>query len=286
MSLTSARSASDLPRIIRSPLVGALTFLLITGISAVARADHCPAFPWQHLGDTGREFVRPLPLVLVGSAALAPAVMAPTGLDHELRLVAQEDLGGSHAIEPFSIYAPYVVGGGVLVGHIVSHAVSACAAQRHTAAVLQAMVFSLGSTVLLKWAVGREWPNAGLDPESPDRLDYPERAEAFEPFRSFGSWPSGHTSFMFATASALRTAAPEIGIVGWVVYPFALGVATGMWIGDHHWASDIVSGGLLGEAIGSSVGRGFAPSAERETVSLGFGPVAGDGALVQVYGIW
>lgn len=286
MFLTSARSASDLSRIMFSRLVGGLAFLLLTGTSVPARADHCPAFPWQHVGDTGRELVRPLPLVLVGSAALAPAVMAPTGLDHELRLVAQEDLGGSHAIEPFSIYAPYAIGGGVLVGHLVSHAVSACEAQRHTAAVLQAMVFSLGSTVLLKWAVGREWPNAGLDPESHDRLEHPERAETFTPFRSFGSWPSGHASFMFATASALRTAAPEIGIIGWVGYPLALGVAAGMWMGDHHWASDIVSGGLLGEAIGSSVGRGFAPSAEREAVSFGFGPVAGDGAVIQAYGLW
>lgn len=261
-----------------------LTFLLVTSSSAYVRADHCPALPWQHLEDTGSELVRPVPLVLIGSAALAPAVMAPTGLDHELRLIAQEDLGGRHDLEPYSVYAPYVLGSAVLVSYMVTATVGGCDVQRPQAAVLQAMALSFGSTVLLKWAVGREWPNAGLDPESPDRLDYPERAETFSPFQTVGSWPSGHTSFMFAAAAAFRTSAPELGVVSWLGYPLALGVAAGMWLGDHHWASDIVSGGLLGEAIGSSVGRGFAPSAERETVSFGFGPVVGDGVLVTAYG--
>jgi membrane-associated phospholipid phosphatase len=212
--------------------------------------------------------------------------MAPTGLDHELRLIAQEDLGGRHDLEPYSVYAPYVLGSAVLVSYMVTATVGGCDVQRPQAAVLQAMALSFGSTVILKWAVGREWPNAGLDPESPDRLDYPERAETFSPFQTFGAWPSGHTSFMFAAAAAFRTSTPGLGVVSWLGYPLALGVAAGMWLGDHHWASDIVSGGLLGEAIGSSVGRGFAPSAEREAVMLGFGPVPGQGALVSAYGTW
>ncbi|HEX6764512.1 MAG TPA: phosphatase PAP2 family protein, partial [Polyangiaceae bacterium] len=142
-----------------------------------------------------------------------------------------------------------------------------------------------GSTVILKWAVGREWPNAGQDPSEPNRLDHPERAQHFTPFQNFGSWPSGHTSFMFATAAALRTSAPELGVVGWVGYPFALAVAAGMWIGDHHWASDIISGALLGEAIGSSVGRGFVATAHAETVGFGVVPVTqGSGVFFYSYG--
>ena len=128
--------------------------------------------------------------------------------------------------------------------------------------------------MLLKCAVGREWPNAGQDPTAPDRLDHPERAEHFTPFHSFGSWPSGHTAIMFAAASSLRTSAPELGVAAWLGYPLALGVAAGMWMGDHHWASDIISGALLGEAIGSSVGPAFARDGQRETLRLGVAPVA------------
>jgi membrane-associated phospholipid phosphatase len=247
--------------------------------------DACFSAPWHHLAATGSELVRPLPLVLAGGAVVAPVVMAPTGIDHELRLVAQEELGGKHNLEPVSVVAPYVLGGGVLVGWLVSAGVGACGAERPQAAMLQAMVLSVGSTVLLKVAVGREWPNAGLDPESPDRLDHPEYAEHFTPFRSFGSWPSGHASFMFAAASSFRTSTPGLGAVSWIGYPLALGVAAGMWLGDHHWASDIVSGALLGEALGASAGYGFVSPNEREAVTFGVEPSRG-GAIVHAFGTW
>jgi membrane-associated phospholipid phosphatase len=62
---------------------------------------------------------------------------------------------------------------------------------------------------------------------------------------------------MFAGAAAFRASRPELGWVSWLGYPLAVGVAGGMWLGDHHWASDILSGALLGEAIGGSVGQTF-----------------------------
>ena len=271
-----------------------LAFLLVFGAERLARAEDCPVFPWQHFGDTASEFARPVPLLFTAGAALAPIVMAPTGLDHELRLVAQDDLGGRHDMEPYSVIGPYVLGGGVLVGYLVSLGVSACDVQRPQAAMLQAMTLSFGTTVFLKWAVGREWPNAGQDPAEPNRLDHPEHATTFTPFQSFGSWPSGHTSFMFAAASSFRASTPGLGVVSWLGYPLALGVAFGMWMGDHHWMSDIVSGGLLGEAIGSSVGRAFAPADRRPTVTFGFAPVPSlpgygirpNGLLVHAYGTW
>jgi hypothetical protein len=50
-----------------------------------------------------------------------------------------------------------------------------------------------------------------------------------------------------------------------------------MWIGDHHWASDIVSGALLGEALGSSVGYGFSGGESRQAPRFGVVPAV-DGA--------
>ena len=267
-------------------MLAGLAFLLVVFGVRLAHADGCPSFPWQHLGGTASEFVRPVPLILVAGAGVAPLAFSPTGLDHDLRLVAQRDIGGRHDIEPVSVVAPYVLGGGVLVGYLVTLAASACEAQRPQAAMLQAMVFSLATTALIKFSIGREWPNAGLDPTAPDRLRHPEFAEHFSPFRRYGAWPSGHTGFFFAAASAFRTSVPELGIVRWVGYPLSLGVAAGMWIGDHHWASDIISGALFGEAIGSSVGRGFASTNESEAVEFGVVPVRGGGLVVEVHSVW
>jgi len=222
----------------------------------------------------------------VAGAAALPIAFSPTRLDHDLRLVSQRDLGGRHSIEPVSVLAPYVLGGGVLVGYVVSVAASACDWERPQAAILQAMVLSFGTVALLKFSVGREWPNAGLDPTKPDRLRHPEFAERFSPFERYGAWPSGHTAFFFAAASAFRTSEPELGVVAWLGYPLSLGVAAGMWLGDHHWASDILSGALLGEAIGSSVGRGFASPTEREKVGFVVVPALGAGVVVQAYGTW
>jgi membrane-associated phospholipid phosphatase len=110
----------------------------------------------------------------------------------------------------------------------------------------------------LKFGVGRQWPNGGRDPNAPDRLDHPERARDFAPFqRPYAAWPSGHTALMFAGAASFRAANPDLGLAAWLGYPLAVGVASGMWLGDHHWGSDIISGALLGEAIGSSVGQSF-----------------------------
>jgi membrane-associated phospholipid phosphatase len=133
-----------------------------------------------------------------------------------------------------------------------------CRQQRTVAAMTQAIVTSFGVVVGLKFAVGRSWPNGGLDPRAPDRLSHPELATYYSPFQGEGiAWPSGHTAVSFAAAAALRASSPEDGWARWLGYPLAIGVGLGMIWGDHHWASDVVSGALLGEAIGSSVGAAF-----------------------------
>jgi hypothetical protein len=91
---------------------------------------------------------------------------------------------------------------------------------------------------------------------------------------------------MMVAAAAFRTAEPELGVLSWSGYPLALGVGAGMWLGDHHWASDIISGALLGEAIGGSVGRSFAtvdPDQADTKLGLLVVPLEG-GALATVTG--
>jgi membrane-associated phospholipid phosphatase len=201
---------------------------------------------------------RPLPLVLAGASAVPPLALAPTGLDYRLRVLAQRDLGGRYELEPVSFYAPFVLSGGTLVAYVVGVASGSCATERPTAAMLQALVVGMAATVALKVGTGRAWPNAGRDPRAPDRLEHPEDARDFRPFRrGLAAFPSGHTLSVMTLASAFRAAEPELGLLAWVGYPLVLGVGAGMWLGDHHWASDILSAALLGEAVGGSVGRAF-----------------------------
>jgi membrane-associated phospholipid phosphatase len=261
--------------------------LLLMGAEATAEPRCADVAPWSRLDRTGAELVRPLPALLALGAAVPPSVLVPTGLDHRLRLVAQEDLGGRYRLEPVSFYAPFVLAGGVLVTHVGGTIAGSCSIRRPTAAMVQAMVLGIGVTGLLKWTTGRGWPNGGRDPHAPDRLEHPEAATAFRPFRAgLGAFPSGHTLSMMVAAAAFRAAEPELGLLAWSGYPLALGVGAGMWLGDHHWASDVLSGLLLGEAIGGSVGRSFAPSdLERDEHRIGVVVLPLDGgAMASVAG--
>jgi membrane-associated phospholipid phosphatase len=243
------------------------TFVLALHV-VEAQADCAAVAPWDRIAGSVDHFASPLPLALTGGALLAPVIMAPTGVDHRLRLVAQEDLGGEHNLEPVSVAAPYVMAGGLVVGYSLSAALRHCESQRLQSALLQATAFTGVTVLVLKWSIGRQWPHADRDPADPASMRT-DTSMRFEPFGEvLRAFPSGHTAVMFAAASALRTAMPKSEWYRWLGYPLGIGVAAGMWLGDHHWASDIVAGGLLGEAIGSSVGQSFSGDAEQRELAL------------------
>jgi membrane-associated phospholipid phosphatase len=247
---------------------GSLVAVAFVGsLAARAAAEPCErSAPHDRLGMTGERLVGLRSLSLVAAAAVPPLTFIPSGADHELRVFSQRKLGGRHALEPVTLLVPYVAAGATLIGYGVSLAFDACGPRRTQAAMLQAFVLSASVSLSIKFVTGRNWPNGGLDPTLPDRLEHPERAREFEPFRvSITAFPSGHAATTFSLAAALRAANPDGGFGVWLGYPVALAVGAGMWLGDHHWASDIVSGALLGEAIGGAVGAAFvdtrAPSA-------------------------
>jgi membrane-associated phospholipid phosphatase len=266
--------------------------LIAVTLPGVASAEtECARLaPWNRIGSSLAHFAEPLPVTLAALSPFPLMAMVPSGLDHDLRLVAQEDLGGRYRVEPVTVYVPYVLAGGAFAGFAVSAVLGACEVERPLSAIVQAMSGGLLVTGLLKWSVGRQWPNGARDPYAPDRLEHPEDARTFHPFQQLGAWPSGHTLSMFAAAAAFRAAEDELGWPRYLGYPLAVGVAAGMWLGDRHWASDILSGAMLGEAIGSSVGKSFARSADEPRAGLNHGtlvalPLDG-GMLVTWLAVW
>jgi len=267
----------------RGCALGALAYALV--VTRHAAAQDCTRLaPWSRLGDTATHFATPLKLALTGAAAVAPVGFSPTGLDHRLRVFNQRDLGGRPNLEPVSVLTPYAVGGLLVAGWVVSVAAESCDWQRRQAPILQGMGLTFAVATGLKFAVGRQWPNAGRDPSAPDRLQHPEFARQYSPFARLGAWPSGHTAVMFGAAAALRTSEPDLGWPAWLGYPIALGVGAAMWWGDHHWTSDILSGALLGEAIGQSAGQSFSPAGTSTTIALW--PAGTDGVIALWSGTW
>jgi membrane-associated phospholipid phosphatase len=237
--------------------------------------------PWQELKGTGHEIIRPRNLILIGASALPPLLLAPTGGDYALRRLAQDDLGGSYNPEPVSVVAPYVVAGATTAVYLGGLIAGECEIQRTTSAMMQGMVTTVLTVGLTKWVTGRQWPNGGRDPYAADRLEHAEDAQNFRPFQRGlnAAFPSGHTALMFAAAAAFRASTPQAGWFRYAGYPFAIAVGAGMWLGDHHWASDILSGAMLGEALGAASGNAFR-GAEADPVTAVLLPLPSGAALM------
>ncbi len=223
--------------------------------------------PWSRLSETAGQVATPLPLSLVAGSVVPPLVLAPTGADYQLRLFSQRDLHGEPNAEPVSVWAPFVLPVVVAGVDIFAAASGHCETVRPASAMLQAMGISFALVTGLKVITGRSWPSGGLDPRAPDYLQHPESARRFNWFswKNGYAWPSGHTAIMLSAATALSTVEFGRSWLGYAAYGASAGVALGMWLGDHHWVSDIVSGGLLGVAIGRSVGLAFREDAENQT---------------------
>jgi membrane-associated phospholipid phosphatase len=199
-------------------------------------------------------------LFFYGGAAAATGVMAFGGVDHAIRTGVQRDLA-SAAYADTAFYAGYILPATLAPAlYLVGLAVRDPATAGAGSAVLQALGLTLVATGVLKVGTGRPYPLHGGDPNAPDRLDHPEYAREFRPFQVIWpvpAWPSGHTSATVSVAAALTAYYPGRLWIPLLAYPIAALIGFGMIDGDRHWASDVVAGGLLGHAIGYSVGSAF-----------------------------
>lgn len=237
--------------------------------------------PFDGLGDNLVSSFTGVPLLLHAGAVVGTGTLVWSGGDHALRVFVQKNMPA-----PACGDAAYYTGYGVpLLGAPAFYVVTLFTDDRQligaSSAVLQALALTVSSTVVLKVATGRSFPLHGGDPDAPDRLEHPEYARDFKPFGFHGryAWPSGHTSSMTCIAASL-TAYFDSWVVALIGYPIALATGVGMMVGDRHWASDVVAGALMGQAIGWSVGAGF-----RESVGASPEP-EGTAARLRVIPLW
>ena len=186
----------------------------------------------------------------------------------EIRVGVQEHLA-SRAFGNVSYYAGYIVPAAVapglyLVGLVAKDPVVAGAGS----ASVQSLGVALLTMAFLKVGVGRAYPLNGGDPNAPDRLDHPDYAHTFYPFRNLWplpAWPSGHTIGTISIAAALTAYFPEQGWIPAIGYPLGVAIGCGLVASDQHWASDVIAGALIGHAIGYSIGKAFRQRVRGET---------------------
>lgn len=270
---------TDLARSLALSAVAAASLL-----AAPTRADARAPTPVDGLGDGVVDAFSGTNVFFFAGAVLTTGAMAQSGLDHSARVAVQ-----NHLASP--VYGDAALYGGYLVPAVVAPALYvvglALGDDRTTgagSAALQAVAVTLVTTGLLKWSTGRAYPLNGGDPAAPDRLDHPGFARTFTPFQGpLLAWPSGHTSATVGLVAALTAYAPDHLAIPLVGYPLAAAIGFGMVVGDRHWASDVVAGALIGQAIGWSIGANFRARASGDAApSVKVGPT-GPGTL-GVYG--
>ena len=205
-------------------------------------------------------------ILYYGAAATETSVLALGGGDQSARVFVQRHLavrawGDSAYVVGYVL--PAIVAPGLWIAGLATRDRAALGGG---SAALQALVTTLATTALLKWATGRPYPLNGGDPSAPDVLEHPEVARSFRPFRLDGewAWPSGHTAATMSVVAALSAWDPDAIAIPLVGYPVAAAIGLGMVVGDRHWTSDVIAGGLIGYAIGSSVGASFRRRARDE----------------------
>jgi membrane-associated phospholipid phosphatase len=232
---------------------------LLLGVSALPLAGQAPdPRPDSQPPAAGRLAVLPRPVfgrntrsMLLGAAGVGAAISL---FDSRLLTGAQR-LGGDDLRTPSSIAS--IVGGPVpLTLGATLYAMGRGTGSSFTEGlgreVLRAVLVSGALTAVTKGVVGRARPFAA--PGDPD---------VFNPGHGFtnaslASFPSGHTSAAFATATVL---ARELGVAHpearWIVNPLLFGGATFVGFSRvydrQHWPSDVVAGAALGAITGFEV---------------------------------
>lgn len=236
-------------------------FALLASYSRVAAADPGYPLPWNDLGDNLQRDFGAGNAVWYGASVALTITLAETGADYDARRWVRRNVharGFSDACVVGGYVLPAVLAPGIYAMGVGSGDRKAAFAG---AAAVQSLAVTALTVGLLKWGIGRPYPNNGRDPNDPMALEHPEDAKlgSVQPFGPHWmmAWPSGHTAATTSIVAALYGFAPEDAWIGWVGYPLSLTIGAGMIVGDHHWTSDVIAGAMIGHAVGWSTGQSF-----------------------------
>jgi membrane-associated phospholipid phosphatase len=125
-------------------------------------------------------------------------------------------------------------------------------------ALTQSLILTLAIQTPLKMITGRAIPGIVSHPMhtrgAPDD-DYSRTFNRFS-MNFINSWPSGHTATAFSAAATIAEIYKDNIWLKLGVYSYAVLIGLGVSL-NVHWASEVISGALIGYAIGKTVGRSF-----------------------------
>lgn len=190
-------------------------------------------------------------IVGVGAAAFA---------DHELRQRALATDGDgvrrlARAVEPLG--APEVVGSVLLLSYVAGRALERTALTAASQRIGISVAVAGVAAGAIKIAVGRVRPE-----------DSAAESDPYQPFSGHASFPSGHATLAFATATALDRET-RARWVPWVAYPLAALVGWSRVRDDRHWSSDVVGGAALGAWTAAKTHEALRARADR-SARVGF----------------
>jgi len=179
-------------------------------------------------------------LAALGTAGLTFAY------DGEIRRHFQKNRSSTldHAADAGSLVGNPLVHAGLVSGIYAGGLLMEREDWRQTALrAAEALFLADAVTLVAKEAIGRARPDTGADKDH------------FRPFRFNGSadsLPSLHTASSFALATVLAHDTDSVGIAA-SYYLAATWVGASRIMQDHHWASDVVVGAVIGGLSGWSV---------------------------------
>jgi hypothetical protein len=152
-------------------------------------------------------------------------------------------------------FSPLLLGGGMYITGLASDNTKTAAAG---CAVLQASLLAISEMSILKAITGRQ---------NPDAMVYTKSTDKSSNFR-FGfmrngihwGWPSGHMMVSTAMVSSLTSFYSEnkiLTFISWASWAYMFAGVSVHEGNTMHWFSDIVTGSLMGFAIGNTVGKNF-----------------------------
>lgn len=237
-------------RLASKHLPSALALLLSLTCTAQA-ADSTPSYPGMLADDVKHVITAParwqerewrdMGLVALGIAGVVATIDRP--VRDEMRRHAPNDSRFLLEVERFGReYSLAVLGGFYLAGALGNDDKAAAVAEDGLSALL---IASGIITPAIKFATGRSRPrdNAGIAKFHPLSIGY---------YSSNSSFPSGHATHAFALASVFANHYDET----WVTctsYTIASLVGVARSYHDAHFASDVLTGALIGTLVGKSV---------------------------------